>query len=201
MEYLEFSIKSLDEKCKEWGNEIRKDYQPELIIYIARGSYLIGKSLSEYFGVPLVAISAERNGNNFKELVAPVLAILPRWFCDLLRKMELKSGVHNSKVERNIKFLDSIHQYRYDGIAVLIVDDSIDTGNSMKQVVDVVSHELPRSIIKVAAFNVWDESETVIKTDYFCYKNAIMRTPMSKDSREYKLFKKMYDNRLEKFNI
>ena len=199
MDCLEFSIKSLEEKCKCWGSEISKDYQPDLIIFVARGSYLIGKALSKYFGVSLIAVGAERSGNNFKEFIAPFLSVLPRWFCNLLRKAELKSNVHKKKEKRNIKFLDTIDKYKNKNknksIAILIVDDSIDTGNSMKQVVEFVKSELPVSIIRVAALNVWDESENIIKADYYCYRNAIMRTPMSKDSKEYILFKKMFENR------
>ena len=195
MDCLEFSIKSLEEKCKDWGIEISKDYQPDLIVFVARGSYLIGKALSKYFGVPLIAVGAERSGNNFKEFLAPFLSVLPRWFCNLLRKVELKSNVHKKKEKRNIKFLDTIDKYKNKSIAILIVDDSIDTGNSMKQVIELVKFELPESIIRVAALNVWDESENIIKADYYCYRNAIMRTPMSKDSKEYEFFKRMYAER------
>ena len=65
-----------------------------------------------------------------------------------------------------IKALKNIHQ---DSIQkIIVVDDSVDTGHSMKQVVDAISNKMNHVQIKVAGLNVWDKSEDVIKIR-FCF--------------------------------
>ena len=49
MQHLELSRKALEEQCSTWANNIKEVYQPDLIIYIARGGYLIGKQMREVF--------------------------------------------------------------------------------------------------------------------------------------------------------
>jgi len=66
MDCIELSIKSLDEECKEFARKIQHEYQPDLVVYVARGSYLIAKSLVKVLEVPLVAVGAQLRGNNFK---------------------------------------------------------------------------------------------------------------------------------------
>ena len=88
MDCIELSIKSLDEKCQDFAKQIQLVYQPDLVIYVARGSYLIGKSVVKVFKVPLIAVGAQRKGNELKELVAPFLSLFPRWLCNLLRRCE-----------------------------------------------------------------------------------------------------------------
>ena len=63
MKYTELSIEKLKSECKEWARELKKTYCPDLVIYVARAGYLIGKEMSEVFEVPMVGISATREGN------------------------------------------------------------------------------------------------------------------------------------------
>ena len=50
----------------------------------------------------------------------------------------------------------------------------------------------------VHAFLVFgDKSEDVIKTDFALYRNTVIKTPMSKDSKEYKDFMKIYNEETE----
>lgn len=196
MDCIELSIKSLDEKCQDFARKIQLEYQPDIIIYVARGSYLIGKSLVKVFEVPLVAVGAQRRGNDFKELISPILSILPRSLCNMLRKLELKSDVHVEKSERHIEFLDDISLLELSSIKkLLIVDDSVDTGRSMLAVRDLVKLKFSNCEIKTASLNVMSKSKDVIKIDYTIYEDKILRTPMSKDSKEYRHFIKLYKNR------
>lgn len=197
MDCIELSIKSLDEKCQEFAKQIKLEYQPDLVIYVARGSYLIGKSIIKVLNVPLIAVGTQRKGNELKELVAPVLSLLPRWLCNLLRRCELKSNVHGVQVERHIEFLDDISLIDVASIKkVLIVDDSVDTGSSMLAVSNLVKSNFPNGEIKTAVLNVMSQSKNVFKVDYSMYEDAMLRTPMSKDSREYKVFCHLYKEHL-----
>lgn len=194
MDCVELSIKSLEEKCNTWACGIKKTFNPDLVIYIARGGYLIGKAMSDVFHTPLLAINSQRHGNSLKELLVPILSRLPRRLCNLLREIELKSNIHNKKNNRSISFvLDTVYLDTNSIHKIIIVDDSIDTGISMSMAVDLVKKNFPKSEVKTAALNVMDASEAVIKIDYCCYKNVMLRTPMSKDSKEYQKFCKLYE--------
>lgn len=48
MKYIELSRKDLEEQCNHWANEIKKSYQPDLIVYVAKAGYLIGKEMKMY---------------------------------------------------------------------------------------------------------------------------------------------------------
>ena len=78
---------------------------------------------------------------------------------------------------------------------ILVVDDSIDTGHSMKQVVDFVRQHFTKAEIRIFVLNEMTGQEPIIKADYTLFRNTIMRTPMSSDSREYYKFLKLYKGR------
>ena len=63
MQHLELTRKALEEQCSTWANNIKEVYQPDLIIYIAKGGYLIGKQMREVFQVPMIGVSTVRDGN------------------------------------------------------------------------------------------------------------------------------------------
>ena len=133
-----------------------------------------------------------------KEIISPLLRILPQSVKRSLREMELNSGVHKVDKERNI-FWDPMDAHlikNNSGITnILLVDDSVDTGYSMLQVKDKIYSDLGTVVIRTAAINVWSKSAKVCETNYCNYKNFIIMTPMSKDSKEYPEFEKLYNNR------
>lgn len=201
MNYIKLSIKSLGAKSRELAGDVEKTYHPDLIIYIARGGYLIGKEMADYFRVPCIGIHAEREGGGLKDKVAPLLRLFPSWLTKMLREMELSSGVHQVKRGRHVYWDEEDFKKleKQDIRHILLVDDSVDTGHSMAQVKEKVEEDFGGEIIvKTAAINVWTKSEVICPTDYRSYTDTIIATPMSKDSREYPTFEKMYNHRNEK---
>lgn len=198
MKCIELSKKDLEVQCKDWAEKIKKEYQPDLIVYVAKAGYLIARPMKNVFDVPLVGISATREGNSLKEIVGPLVSLLPNFVRNFLISMELKSNTHDRNTERKIHFHQSFENIHQDSIQkIIVVDDSVDTGHSMKQVVDAISNKMNHVQIKVAGLNVWDKSEDVIKTDFALYRNTVIKTPMSKDSKEYKDFMKIYNEETE----
>ena len=195
MKYIELSRKDLEEQCNRWAHEIKKNYQPDLIIYVAKAGYLIGKEMKNVFNVPLVGISATREGNALKEVVGPIVSLMPNFVRNILISLELKSDTHSKNTERKIHYHEGLEKMKSQNIkSILVVDDSVDTGHSMKQVVDAISSLFGDVEIKIAGLNVWDKSRNIIDSDYALYKNTVIKTPMSKDSKEYKDFMKIYNS-------
>ena len=183
--------------CRSWCELIKPAYAPELVIYIARGGYIIGRAMQAGFRVPLVGIGATRKGNSIKEYVFPILAVMPRKICNAMRRMEVSSGVHQRQHDRQIRFHRELANIA-DPAAItkiLLVDDSIDTGHSMRQVREHVARHFPMAEIRIFVLNEMTSQQPAIRADYALYRDTALRTPMSKDSREYYTFKKLYRNR------
>ena len=180
------------------ARKVEADFRPDLVVYIARGGYLIGETIANYFKVDNIGIHAEREGSRLKELISPLLMCLPQSIKLSLRKMELASGVHKGYKERKLYWdsSDRCFEILNNKKNILVVDDSVDTGYSMSNVVQEILREVGKNvIIKTAAINCWSKSFPIIKTDYFCYADTIIQTPMSKDSKEYSKFESLYNNR------
>lgn len=195
MKYIELSRKDIEEQCKDWAKEIQKSYKPDLIVYVAKAGYLIGREMKNVFNVPLVGISATREGNDLKEVVGPFVSKLPNFVRNILISLELKSDTHSKNTERKIHYHEGLEKMKSQNIkSILVVDDSVDTGHSMKQVVDAISSLFGDVEIKIAGLNVWDKSRSIIDSDFALYKNTVIKTPMSKDSKEYKDFMRIYNS-------
>ena len=187
MKCITLSIESLNRKIRNWARKISSEYSPDMIIYVAKAGFLIGKGFSETMECPMIGVETVREkGNGLKSKIAPLIGKLPLFVRNVLIAIELKSGVHKKNDYRRVDMLDKISQLEADKInKILVVDDSIDTGNSII---------FRNAEIRVAGLNVWDMSKEKVFTDYALYKNTIIKAPMSKDSKEYDVFMKMYNN-------
>lgn len=199
MDCVDLSLKKLYRSCRSWCEQIKPAYAPELVIYIARGGYIIGRAMQAGFEVPLVGIGAARQGNSVKEYMFPILAVMPRKICNVMRRMEVRSGVHRRQSDRQIRFHKELANIANpDAVTkILLVDDSIDTGHSMRQVRAHVARKFPHAEIRIFVLNEMTSQQPVIRADYVLYRDTALRTPMSKDSGEYYTFKKLYRNRYQ----
>lgn len=135
MQKIELNRKELENECNSWARRISESYQPDLIIYIAKGGYLIGREMRDVFDVPMIGIGTSRDGNNFKEKIGPFIAMLPNFVRNILISTEMKSNKHGKNTERHVHFLDDIEE-KIDVKtikSILVAEDSVDTGHSLKQ--------------------------------------------------------------------
>lgn len=193
MNYIELSSKDVENKTIELYDKISKNYKFDLVIFIAKGSYTIGQKLSELGKCPLLEIKATRKGNKLKKIVSPILKLIPKKIKMYLRNKEVKSNVHEKNIDRNVIYDREIWNKYKDSRKIVLVDDSVDTGYSIKACKEEIEKFFPNSNIKVAAFNYFDKSSSVIKVDYYIYKETMMNGPWSNDSKFHKEF-------LEKYN-
>ena len=193
MSSVELSINELHDGCVEWAKTIENEFSPELIVYIAKAGYPIAAAFNEVFNVELLGIGASRKGNGLKDKIGPIFAHLPGCFRNFLTKAEMKLNVHGKNTERNISFhqkLKDLDVTKYKNI--LIVDDSVDTGNSVLKAKEEIARMFSPENIAIASLNVWDKSKELIEVEFALYRNTIIKAPMSKDSKEYKIFTRTY---------
>lgn len=196
MKCITLSLENLNKATQEWAGKILIDYSPDLIIYVAKAGFLIGKGFSETMECPMIGVETVREkGNGLKSQIAPLIGKLPLFVRNMLISIELKSGVHKKNDYRKVNMLDEISQLKTTKInKILVVDDSVDTGNSILAVKNYISTIFRNAEIRVAGLNVWDMSKEKVFTDYALYTNTIIKAPMSKDSKEYDVFMKIYNN-------
>lgn len=186
MKYLELSEENTREESRKLAQKIEKNFRPEIVIFVAKGSYYIGDEISKYFNTPLIEIKAERQKGKLKKIVAPLLKIIPSSIKKVLREFEVKSNIHKKNSERKVrldeKALKELLKYK----KVLLVDDSIDTGNTIKKIIKYL--EKYNLEIKAASLNIFSISEEVIEIDYYNYRDTLLNGPWSNDSKYYKKF-------------
>ncbi|WP_338587249.1 phosphoribosyltransferase [Clostridium baratii] len=199
MESIELSLESSKEQSKKLAEKIYESYKYDLVIFIAKGSYTIGREIADYNDVELIEIRATRKGNFLKEKLKNVLNILPKNIKDILRNIELNSNIHSKMSERKIIYDESVWEKFSDRKKIILVDDSVDTGHSMKQCKESIEKFFKNSDVKLASLNVFSKSEEVIKIDYYLYKDKLCKGPWSNDSKENNKFIKLYKKYKENY--
>ena len=98
--------------------------------------------------------------------------------------------MYNKNFERNISMeeedLKKLLKYK----RVLLVDDSIDTGNTIFQILKFL--EKYKLEIEIAALNVLTEAKEKVKVKYYNYENFLLNGPWSNDSKYNKFFLEDY---------
>ncbi|MFC0904974.1 phosphoribosyltransferase [Clostridium sp. MT-14] len=185
MKHLTLSIKDVKRDCLELSKLIDKSgFRPDCVVYIKTGGYLVGKYIAEYYKIQLRGLRILREGNGIKSKFSFILRILPKFVKNLLRELEFKSGIHAKRSNRVVTEIDENLLY---GENILLVDDSIDTGNTIVSALDFLKNNSNLDLnIKVLALNKFKLSEKLMKTDYYLYEDSIIIYPWSKDSKEYK---------------
>ena len=184
MEYVELSIEKVKEKSNELYSKIIYDYNYDLVIFIAKGSYLIGEELASLNNADLLEIFATREGGKIKKIIKPLLKLIPKNFLIKLREKEMKSDFHEQRSDRKVSFDVNIYSKYRSKKNILLVDDSIDSGNSVKIARERIKDFFPDSNIKVAVFNVMKKS--TLKPDYTLYEDTMICGPWSADSKDNK---------------
>lgn len=195
VEFVTLSIQDVAIESKKLAREFEKKYQcsPDVIVFIAKGGYLIGKLAAEYFDIPLLEIKAQRSGGVIKNFLAPLIKYIPSKIKRYLRDRELSLGIHAKKTDRNILFYDRQIPKQHNWGKIFLVDDSIDTGYTIKACSDYLKKKFPHAIVYVGGLNVWQQSTSIIQTDCALMYDTAIQGPWSVDSAEYRKYISLYE--------
>ena len=193
MEYIELSLKNVKEESKKLYSDIeKKNFEYDLVIFIAKGSFPIGKELALLNNVPLLEIKATRTGGSFKKIIKPFFKLIPKKTLIKLRAKEMNSDYHEVNSDRYIEFNKTIYNKYSSRKNILLVDDSIDSGYSIIETKKALQEYFINANIKTAVFNYM--SKAIIIPDFNIYKDTMICGPWSSDSKENKLFLKLYED-------
>lgn len=178
----------LAERVEESG------FIPQHILYVERAGLLIGVEMADHFKCSISGINASRYGGGTKSQLKIVLRYLPRFITHFLRRIEMNSNVHGVKSERNISYEDGAPP---KGKAILLVDDAIDTGNSVQEILKFLkSAGYETEKIKVAVLTT-THPDPIRKADITLFDQIACAYPWSYDSREYTKAWQLYDKKKE----
>lgn len=165
------------------------DVVPDVIVQIKNAGTHFGDALKtrgEFNKVTYYSIKVQRKGEGLKKnfVFKFLMKILPYSILDELRKYESKRAKKSlSKINLNCLSKKTIKiniDLNLDLKNILIIDDAIDTGKTMFLIKRSLEKQFPKAAVKTAVLS-WTIEKSIIKPDYFLYKNVLVRFPWSKD--------------------
>ena len=168
--------------CVELEAKIKKDFQPDLILGILHGGGKVAENL--FCELPHTFVSLRRPSTEKKEksgLIMRFVNSLPVIIKDGLRICEARLlSLKQKKTIRQIHIDGAMFENRTH---VLVVDDAVDSGVTMKSVLDAISKSSRDLIIRSAVITVTTKNP-ILLPDYFLYHNqTLIRFPWSKDNQ------------------
>ncbi|MDE6278027.1 MAG: hypothetical protein K2M06_07965 [Muribaculaceae bacterium] len=163
---------------------VREDYCPDLVVGIAMGGEFLAAMM--FKDIPHVSVRMHRPSTADKERASIVFRILrrsPRKLSDALRLVEARVLRMKSLWEKPRKL--QLKAEATEAIAtakrVLVVDDAVDSGATMKAVIDAVSSVKGEREVRSAVITMTTSSPKV-KPSYALFRNGtLIRFPWSKD--------------------
>ncbi len=191
MQVITLNKEALLKKCSELFSNL--EIQPDMVVGILNGGrYLLNdiKNQNRFNCNQFHLLKLSKN-NSLKDLffVRFILKKLPYAISNRLRVYE-STKVRKSINSLNINELFD-HQIEFDFNSIkketikviLIVDDAIDTGRTMFMVKRHLEKLFPDAKIITLVIS-WTLENSIVKPDYYLFKNVLVRFPWSQDYKE-----------------
>lgn len=174
------TTETLATKCSELQGAIEASgFTPELVVAIARGGVWVAENM--FTDVCHMSVKVQRRNTQLKKsFISKIVKRLPRQIQDWLRIQEARFG-SGSGNSCNSELIFTIP----DGLTptrILIVDDAVDSGRTLKIVDEACKKNFPHAEIRSAAITV-TRSKPYAAPDYTLYHDhTLIRFPWSLDA-------------------
>ncbi|WP_313385339.1 phosphoribosyltransferase family protein [Chishuiella sp.] len=194
MEVLNFNHNLFD---KFLTNKISKFLDNDttcLVIGIKEGGMplaeIVAQKLQSYTSekVDLVGVICQRSSTKIKKnkrtrfILKKGLNILPELLLNKLRVLEHSILINNKDLHRDIFIPNDIDYLKYDKI--LIVDDAVDSGATLKKVLEGINKYINSDINITTLSVVVTDTKASIIPDYYLYSDVLIRFPWSLDGQK-----------------
>jgi len=179
------------------SNIREQDYIPDIIIGVLTGGGYVGRKVFkefEAFNQPIFykEIKLQRKSTKAKSdsKVRKIFKILPYSVLNIMRILEMEL------LELKAKFVkpsrcgtidldeETIALLKHGGMKVLLVDDAIDTGMTLKIVKNFLVNQFNETNdIKIAVVTSTNR-HPVMEADFFLYNRVLIRFPWASDVKE-----------------
>lgn len=164
-------------------------FLPGSVVGIAQGGLLPAYEISQLFGCRLQIVHLARPFTALKRFL--LLDSIPASAKTALRQLEMRLGLYRRLKRRRCSGDLELES----GSKVLIVDDSLDTGQTMATVIDLLKgHDVPRESILIAAITQIFV-DACPAADCAVFRGVNLCFPWSRDSRELESFRRYCDSR------
>lgn len=184
-----------EKACHCLSVEISNSYKPDIIVGVLTGGGYVGREVSRAWPeTQYTEIRVQRKDTVKKEagIRHVVLQSLPYFMLNWLRMAEMvyediKAKKSNPKREGKVELSAEIDaQLREKGKNILLVDDAIDTGATLKLIKDTLTERYPLAKIKIAVITV-TSNYPLIDADYYLFHDrTLVRFPWSNDVKQKK---------------
>lgn len=182
-------MEQVQSDCLLWAEEIKRDFQPDAIVFLEKSGFLFAKPLSEALGCPMYSVKVARPDSGAKDAVRERVPWAPRWLMALALSSRALYGYNDENSERELEANSRFDAAPWDSMGkILIVDDSVDTGWSVLAVKRLVEELAPNACVRIASYCVIDYSLSRVHVDYARRNNAIVMSATSRYSPEYQGF-------------
>lgn len=183
---------SFNRACEKMRQRVFERFCPDVAIGIATGGERVLRSMNTPPCIPLVIVRRARKTTNLKKTlgVGKVIKFLPAWLNKLLRVIEILCRealfVFRGRVAEkgNVSLVEGdVELLKNKNIKLLVVDDSVDSGGTLKDVEDFVL-----SINSSARIYTASLSQTFLNpvksADFTLFEGRVLvRGPWALDSR------------------
>lgn len=182
--------------CLELADQVR-DFDPDVVVGIATGGAEVAEEITRALGgTPrLVIVKSQRPGTRVKQgrLVSALLAALPQRAADLARWAEVEHrellyylklrlhGADRTESQARIVRPDVLARAAEGAARVLVVDDTLDSGQTLSGVVAATRAASPTAEVRTAVIaTTWRRPP--IDPDHVLHDRLLLRLPSSFDA-------------------
>lgn len=199
MKVFDFEWEKFDEFSLAIFDEISGlGFKRVLVVGVAEGGLPIGEHFANRLRadagllVNYSVVKCQRSSTKLKksnpkkeELLRIVFRNTPRPVLNFLRVIEHYKLSRRLKADQDREVIANteLEQFSRSSDFILVVDDAVDSGASLKTVVDFIKKTaLPGSIIKTLAVTV-TQKNPLITPDYYLFSGVLVRFPWSLDAK------------------
>lgn len=186
--------KKFKKSCVELSTKVSDSgFLPDVVISIATGGDYVAENMKDSLSCDFYSVKKRRSTTKKKEslagrIVFKAILLLPYSITNLLRKIEhyhLNRDIPIANVG-DVDGTEVIAKFCQKSIVknILIVDDAVDSGNTLLSVIESLKNIFGDSVTMKSAAIVVTTDHSVVYPDFFLYKNALVRFPWSKDFNE-----------------
>ena len=184
----------LDWQTRELGRKVLADHPApfDVILSVQRGGSYVAKSFLKSFPASNMRaygeIDLHRPSTKYKKgRLVSMLPHVPLWILNTMRYIEasilkLNQQIFESKAPHVT--LPAEIESRITGKdvpEVLIIDDAVDTGKTVRGIVNALLQANPQARVKVMAVTVTTDSPMIMADYYIYHDSTLVRFPWSKD--------------------
>ncbi|GGI58134.1 hypothetical protein GCM10011444_24430 [Winogradskyella haliclonae] len=166
---------------------IKIDSKPDMVVGILNGGgYVLEEFKKEHLNKYIVytTVKLQRpstKGIKQSSFMKNLLNLLPYSILNKARISEHQKQIKTSNKNNNQTIEIDFSAFENKSInTILILDDAVDSGQTMQSVIEVLSNKFPDTSIKTAVL-AWTNAESIVVPDYYMFKNQLVRFPWSLD--------------------